>query len=200
MKTISTQMMSEVSVLGSSGALLLLVEIALTGYSTLRYVRNNEDVVCDGDTYTAMAIEFGDIEETLQGDLPTIELKFGNALRPFAQLLEDTEGMRGGVVTIMVVHSDRLAYPPEIVYVFEVLSTEVDVNWVAFNMGIPNPLTKRFPRDRYVPSLCRHWFKGELCQFAGSGETCDHTLAQCRVYGNTLHFGGSPGIAEDVYG
>jgi len=209
MKTISADIQAEINQIGDAGALLLLVELYHPATaSTNRYVRNHASITYNTYTYYPTAMEFGDINETLQGDLPTFTLRIGHTpyvyigstTNEFADSLNTYNGLIGSTVTIKLVHSDHLALTPELTYIFEILETEQDANWVTFTLGIPNPLTTRFPRDRYVPSLCRFLFKGDYCQYTGSQTTCNHTLTRCRTLANSLHFGGSPGIAEDVYG
>lgn len=202
MKSISATITPIANALSDAGAFLLLVEFSVPNTPTSFYVRNNENVLYtyNGENYNCIGMEFGEIVETLQGDLPSFTLRISNASRTFAARMELYNGMLGYIVTIKVVHSLHLDLAPELTYVFEVLEAEQNDQWVTLTLGIPNPLTKRFPRDRHVPSLCRFVFKGAYCQYTGSASTCNHTLTQCRTYNNSLHFGGSPGIAEDVYG
>ena len=203
MKSISSTITPIANTLSDAGSFLLLVEFSTPNSPTSFYVRNNEDVVYTynaSENYNCIGMEFGDLVETLQGDLPSFTLRISNTARTFANRMELYNGLLGYTVTIKLVHSLHLDLAPELTYIFEILEAEQNDQWVTFTLGIPNPLTKRFPRDRYVPSLCRFVFKGAYCQYAGSASTCNHTLTQCRTYANSIHFGGSPGIAEDVFG
>jgi phage-related protein len=118
------------------------------------------------------------------------------------------DGLRGAVVTVYVVPSGNLAAnAAEITEVFTIIETSADNQWITFTLGYADPLGRRFPRDRYVTSACRHVFGGAFCQYAGALTTCDRTLLQCGDGGttpstgrnNTAHFGGSPGIDAGVY-
>ena len=79
----------------------------------------------------------------------------------------------------MVVHSAHLSLTtPAIDESAEILSCEVMAEAVVFTIGIPSLLSRRFPRDRYVPSFCRHKFEGALCQYTQPNHT--RTSAQMR--------------------
>ncbi len=66
----------------------------------------------------------------------------------------------------MVVHSDHLDLDtPAIDETAEVLGCEVTAINIVLTLGITSALSRRFPKDKYVPGFCRHKFGGGLCQY-----------------------------------
>ena len=200
-RTLPAYAITEKNKLAQAGAFLNLVQIDITGESAIRLAQNTEDVSWDGETYSAWPMQLGEVQENLTGRTGTTTLKLSNVTRALEPYLQDHAGCVGAVVTITVVHSDHLAEAtPVLSDVFTVLDAQSDENWVAFTIGGSEPFSRRFPRDRYISTVCRHVFKGPLCLYAGADATCDHTLVDCKSKLNQVQYGGSPGIAEGVYG
>jgi len=196
----------EANLISSSGAWLWLIEIALSGYSTLRYANNNISVVwptVGGETYSRISLSMDDVAVSTDGSFPEYTLALGEvdvngALRT---RIRETNGLVGATLRLMVVHSAHLDLTtPAVDELAEVLRCDVTADAVALHIGIPSLLNQRFPRDRYVPGYCRHKFKGALCQYTGDMAACNHSLEECRERNNSQNFGGSPGIVGGVYG
>jgi phage-related protein len=200
------------NLLYSADAWLILVEMDATALGGVKYrhTSDNNLVVWKGSFYYPIAISFGDVVESLQGGLPTIDMKVSNIDATFNAALNRCDGFRRALVTVYVVSSGNLAAGvAEITDVFTVVSTTADNQWATFTLGYADPLNKRFPRDRYTAATCRHQYRitaGEVtrfCRYAGpepEGQTtCNHTLVHCTDRGNTAQFGGSPGVDEGVY-
>lgn len=193
---------TEKNKLSASGAFINLFQIDITGESAIRLAQNTEDVTWGGNTYSAFPIRLNEVNENLQGKISSTLVQFSNVDRTLEPYLAAHNGMVGAVITVTIVHSDHLAESdPVLEDEFTIMEAVSDENWVTFTVGGVSPFQRRFPRDRYLSTVCRHFFKGPLCLYAGADTTCDHTLTDCRDNkGNEVQYGGSPGIAEGVYG
>ncbi len=200
-RTLPAYAITEKNKISASGAFINLVQINITGESPLRFAQNQSDVVWGGNTYSAFPIQLGDVNESLQGRIETTIIKISNINRTLEPFLQAHDGAAGALVTLTVVHSDHLGESvPVVEDTFDVIETSADEQWVTFTIGGVSPFKRRFPRDRYISTICRHFFKGALCLYDGAFTTCDHSLPNCQERENTPQFGGSPGIAEGVYG
>lgn len=200
-RTLPSYAITEKNKLQGTGAFINLVQLDITGESPLRFAQNNEDVAWNGNTYSGFPIRIGDIAENLQGRISTAAVQISNVDRTLEPYLANHDGAVGATITLTIVHSAHLSETtPVIEDVFTVMETASDEDWVYFSIGGISPFQRRFPRDRYLSTVCRHFFKGALCLYDGADTTCDHTLVDCRSKGNQAQFGGSPGIAEGVYG
>jgi phage-related protein len=195
--------------LASAGAWLFLVEIdnTLLGGNILRYTSNMTAIPAWGivpHAYYVMAMSFGEVQESLQGGLPRIDLRMSNLDANLNGAMNVFDGLRGATVVVYVVLSDNLAAnQAELTEVFEVIETSADNQWVTFTLGYADPLGRRFPRDRYTATACRHAYKGAFCRLSSThplyGTECDHTLTHCLLRSNVAQFGGSPGVDEGIY-
>ena len=206
MDTLNSAYVGEQGKISAAGAWIWLIAISKSGYSTMRYANNNEDVSWPEttDIYSAISFAMDDVTASLQGKFPEYRLSIGEVeLDSVLRIaVKASGGLVGGTVRLIVVHSDHLTLTtPAIDEYATILSCEVTADAVVFTLGIPNLLSRRFPRDRYVPGICRHKFAGALCGYAASKYTdCDHTLGACKLRNNTQNYGGSPGVAGGVYG
>ncbi len=211
MKTLTTTGITEKNKLDNSGAWIILLDIDLTalGSTIFYWTSNNGNITwpTGGQVYSAMPIEVGEVQESAGGKIPSIPLRVSDVERVYAPYLVAFEGLQGATVRLRVVHSKHLSEAtPEIDEVFSIVETKLDQQWMEFTLGSVDPLGRRFPRDRYVASMCRHGYKGALCRYAGAKETCDRTLVDCRLHvdtqgvSNEVQYGGSPGVAEGIYG
>ena len=181
MNTLDDAYIEEQNKIASSGAWIWLLEITTPNYTTLRYANNNSDIIwpVGRNTYYKTSFSMSDIKTSTSGEFPEYKLQIGEVdldgtLRA---RIKATAGLVGSTVRLMVVHSAHLDLAtPAIDELAEILNCELTAEAVTFTIGIPNLLGRRFPRDRYVPSFCRHKFGGALCRYAqpdysvGSGQ------------------------------
>jgi len=190
----------EKSKLASDGVWLLLVEVALPDSAEpLRLVRNNEDIVWNGDTWTAFNFKLGEITEDNKGKPQAIPLQVSNITQIVQGYVEENNGLTGTAVTLRVVHSQHLDNTlPEVEEIFTVQSTTCDSKWVTFYLGSDISTQLRFPFRRVLKNFCvwRDQYKGIECGYAGSLPACDGTLQSCRNRGNSVRYGGEPSIPE----
>ena len=161
--------LEESNKIASPYAWLSLVEITTTGYATpLRYTNNNSDVSWGGNTYTRMPFRMDDVNVSTSGEFPEFKLEIGDVdlAGDLRTRVAAAGGLVGSTVRFMVVHSDHLTLTTAAVDEYaDILSCELTNKAVVFTIGTPNLLTRRLPRDRYVPGYCRHRFEGSLCQY-----------------------------------
>ncbi|MFA5186607.1 MAG: DUF1833 family protein [Patescibacteria group bacterium] len=199
--------------LTNPAAWLILIKIDATaaGGSTYRRTSDNSITVWAGEFYAPIAMSFGEVKESIQGDLPRVDMVLSNLDTEINTAMNAYDGLRGAAVTVYIVPSGNLAAStPELTEIFEVIETSADDRWVTLSLGFADPLGRRFPRDRYTASACRHVYNGHptegLGVFCRLSDThplydteCDHTLTHCELRSNTAQFGGSPGVDEGIY-
>jgi len=172
MNILDSSYIDEQTKIAGSGAWIWLLEIATPGRTTLRYANNNSDIGwplgISSNTYSKLSITMDDISVSTSGEFPIHKLQIGDVdldggLR---ERVKVTAGLVGSTVRLIVVHSSHLdLLTPAIDEIAEVLNCEVTAEAVVLTIGVPSLLSKRFPRDRYVPSFCRHKFGGALCRY-----------------------------------
>lgn len=179
----------------STAPWLILLSLTLPDASVIRLVRNTDDVTFGGNVYTAFAFELGDVSSGGDGRIQGVTLKVANPGRALQPYLEAYGGMVGCAVTLVVVHADNLATDyTELTLAWDVISAESAEDWIVFTLGAENPLRRRFPLQAAIPFSCNWQFKGIECGYAGPTISCARTLDACRLLGNSVRFGGRPGI------
>ncbi len=170
MNTLNTAYITEQNKIASSGAWIWLLEIATPNLSTLRYANNNSNITwpTGSNTYSRISFTMDDISESTSGKFPEYRLLIGDVTTDstLRTRIKANSGLVGSTVRLLVVHSDHLdVTTPAVDELTEILNCELTAEAVIFTIGIPSLLGRRFPRDRYVPSFCRHKFAGGLCQY-----------------------------------
>lgn len=197
--TLSEALFVEKNSIDSENPFIILVKIELPDEdkTTIRICYNNQNVEWDGHTWQAFAFQIDEIGETSKGEIPQVTLRVDNTTQAIQRYVEMANGGVGSQVTLYIVHSTHLDEPSVITpKIYEATACSIDRNWAAFTLGAENPFKRRFPRSRVLRGFCRWRFKGSLCQYSGSSNECDKTLASCRNLSNSERFGGFPGIAR----
>lgn len=198
MKQLSDNLIAEKNALATDSPWLVLVDITIPNVpGVIRLVNNNENITFGGQVYTAANFILNPPKFSSKGDIPTVTLQVCNVNQVMEPYMEEHEGGIGSSVTVRVVNAGLLGEDyAELEMTFDVIGASADAQWATFNLGAPNPLSFRFPLDRYIAKRCRYvaHFKGAECAYAGALETCDGSLENCRVHGNSGRFGGFPGL------
>lgn len=195
MKSLPAALTIEKNRLATAGAWVVLLEITLTDddSTVLRFAYNTEDVVFEGNTYTAFPFEIEATKQTSKGEIPTVTLRVSNVTRLIQPYLEELDGGVGSVVKITVVSTKHLTEDySELEMTFDVLATQSNARWVTFTLGAPNPLRQRFPLNQFIALHCRWRVNSVECGL--SDATCDRTLTNCRENANSVRFGGFPAM------
>ena len=102
--SISSAAIQEKNRLSSADPWLLLVEIIYPNEAPIRVVWNTEDVVWDGETWSAFPFKLGDMEETKEGEIPALNLTIYDIERKIIPIIDEYGGGVGAAVWIRVVH------------------------------------------------------------------------------------------------
>lgn len=202
MKTLPTSLVLSKNVLCGPQPWLILVDISIPTVpeTTLRFVRNNEDIRFQDNTYTAFPFDLSSVKSAGKGEIPSVNFRVSNVTRSIQTYLEDYEGLVGQEIVLRVVNAAFLSENySELTWVFTVLSCVADSKWVNFSVGSPNPLRRRYPLYRYNADHCPWRFKSVECKYDGADSSCTRTLANCllRTEGsNSLNFGGHIGLGQ----
>ena len=202
MKLLPTALVIGKNMLASNDAWLLLVDISIPTVpaTTVRLVRNNEDITFEGNVYTAFPFDFAPMKTQKTGEIPTVSFKVSNVTRALQVEVEDYDGLVGQEVTLYIVNSALLSENyTELTWVFTILTCSVSSEWISFGVGAPNPLRRRFPLNRYLSDHCVWRLGGAECKYAGVDSTCKRTLSDCqsRTGGsNSFNFGGHVGLGS----
>lgn len=170
--------------------------------STIRIVRNDEDVTIDGQTFLAMPFEMT-FEETLDG-MPSVNVVIQDQTQTVQAYMQSYAGGAGFPVKLIVVtgdDKDALTSEADLVEYFEVITGSADsANYTAtWQLGVENPLAIGFPRRRQYTDQCSFRFKSVECGYTGAAERCDLTLDGangCKVKANENRYGGFPGLVS----
>jgi hypothetical protein len=147
MLNLSVAGMLEKSQLSSDGVWLLLVEVAIPDSDEpLRLVRNNEDIIWNGYTWTAFNFKLGDITEDNKGRPQSVPLQISNITQTIQGYVEENSGLTGTTVTLRVIHSQHLDNSlPELEEIFTVESTTWTANGLLFILAVKYPFSGGFP-------------------------------------------------------
>lgn len=196
---ISTAALREKNKVSSDGAFLLLLEVRYSASEDpVRLVWNNEDVVWDGQTWRGCPFELGELSETKESELPSVDLTVLDIERNLIPHLEEYAAGIGATVWIRIVNSNLLDEAAMREETFEIMDVSVTGGYrVTFKLGAENLSEHRSPRGRFLKSHCRYKvFKGSHCGYDGSETECDRTFTRCKELGNESRFGGFPGVGQ----
>lgn len=187
--------------LADDGAYLVLLEIQIHGTNiTLRLARNTDDVVWNGQTWTAFPFTLDDIEETNDGEIPEVTLQVSNVNRIVQSYVEQADGGGKSPVWLRVVNSKLLAETtPLLEEYFTATKVSCKEDYVYITLGMGYKKARR-PIGRYMKNHCRNKYGGPKCGAStatmATYPTCDHTLTSCRQRGNSPRFGGHPLVGQ----
>tara|TARA_R110000851_G_C13102760_1_gene569244 strand:- start:27304 stop:27942 length:639 start_codon:yes stop_codon:yes gene_type:complete len=189
--------------LTSTVAYLILTKITIidpaTGLlvETLYLVKNTEDVIYDGQTYTAFAFDIS-TEDSVDG-ASSVSLTVTDYSQAIQARAEAYGGCVGSSVEIIIIASTSVgtSLKPEVTEFFEIISASAENYIISWTMGAEDILAQRFPRRKQMRDRCSWVYKGNECTYAGEVTTCDRSLLGdngCQAHNNTINFGGFPGI------
>lgn len=201
---LNSEIIKQKNALHGGSPFLLLLEITIPGVDdVLRVVLNTEDIRWRGQNWQAFVFELDEIEQNSDGEIPQVELRVANPSRVFEPYVDmyDTYIKRNGFepiqVHILVINTaDLSSNVPVVDHEYELKTPECSGEWIKFTLGASNPFDLRFPGERLLKGHCRFRFRDRRCGYAGADASCAHTLAACRQKGNSVRFGGFPGIGR----
>lgn len=180
---------------------LLMIEVkdsSDTLVDTIYLVKNSENVIFNGNTYTASNFEVHiNVEANKE---PDVSISAQDQTRTIQNYLDQYDGLVKSVVTLMVVHEGILpSGDPEFEENFLVISSDVSEYVVNLKLGTESAVAQRFPNYRQFRNRCAWKYKGLRCKYAGPLATCDYTrdgANGCIAHDNEANFGGFPGLND----
>lgn len=190
---------------GDALDLVSLVSIDLES-GPVRLALDAADRAWDGETYSATAGAWDEMQESAEREVPALRLVLQNADGVLGPALDPNAGgedARGRRVT--VAQADRrlldggVAADRAIAWEFFVES----VAWfgreaVALDLGVFPAALIRVPERTLQGLRCRWRYKGAHCGYAGDLASCAKTRQDCAAHfpGEPLRFGGFPSSAD----
>lgn len=187
--------------------LVVLVEIQRAGTAApLRYAIDTEDRTWNGETWTSTSGAFGEVQESAEREIPSLQMVLQNAdgvLGPLVHPGSGGEDLRGRRCIVRQADRRLLDGPDPSALVVEWTFfvnaySFVGREAVAFELGV-FPAEVRDVPDRTLQGLrCRWIYKGPHCGYAGTLPTCARTVDACRQrFGEEpIRFGGFPTSAD----
>lgn len=124
---------------------------------TLHVVRNNEDVVHQGVTYSASIFDITFSQEA--GSMPSVNLTVTDYTSALMDRMERYNGGVGFNVTMSIVNGELLDEPPEVVEYFEILAASASEYRAEFQLGGENESLRMFPPRRQTRDFCQNRYK-----------------------------------------
>lgn len=200
-KSLPAALVIQKNKVSSTAPWLILLEIDLVNPTTgavdqtTRLAHNQENVVWNGNTYWAFPFTLDQSNDNSNGEIPKLTLSVSNVTQLLQADVEQYSGGMGSTVTLTVVHTGSLdSVSPEMQRQYEVLSCTSTADMIAFDLGAPNPMRRRFPLNRYMPGHCYWPYKGAECRYSGSSSACSRTYNDCVAHGMQANFGGFVGL------
>lgn len=194
--TLASELITEKNKISNTSPWIILLDVVLIeGYDTIYLTNNTEEVSFGGNTYSPFPMEINHVSQSIDGDIPEINILVSNTDRVIQGYIESLDGAVDRVVTIRIVHQGNLAVDyADLTRNFKIQGTVCTNEWVTFNLGLQSPTQLRFPPLRVMGNHCNWLFKGAECGYTGETASCDHTLTTCRSLGRSTTFGGFPGF------
>jgi len=185
--------------LASPWAWLWLLDIDITGESTLHFVNNIENVTYRGTVYNKCNFNMDWYNKSEPGRLSNLTLSITNAdlINYILPYVDDYDGLVGETITRTPVNSKYLSIDMSAkAEEFVVTGCSAGEKWIAFVLGAPSMLNRKFPPSRYFSGYCRHVgkFKGVECGYSGAESTCNGSPGDCEDRNNLARFGGQMGL------
>lgn len=189
----------------SGGAWLWLCQIIVPGYATARIARNTEDMSYGEKNYDKFNFQVSEQMFSGDGTIPRVTLRiFQDINHRIEDIVNETEGALGASFKLIRVNENFLDNPISALEAdYDNLAAESDSEWITFTLGIPNPLTQRFPLRNFSSNACP-WatpslFKRSRCQYVGAETSCTGTYDDCHTNkDNAVHWGGELGLDPSV--
>ena len=163
--------------------------------------------------YTPFPCVQTDVEQSAEGDLPSLQLQVSNESLFIRSILEDYDGLVGQPIEIKLVHTLELDNPASALKFFgEIQSCRASLDRVTWTIGSRSLTAATIPGQRYIRGHCRFRYGDERCGYdlnnsalAAAHPSCPKSLTACELRGDAevaagldrqhpARFGGWPGI------
>lgn len=209
MRAIDSDLVGEKNKLHQPSPWIWLLEVSVSDTESARIANYQQNVTWNGDTYYSFPFSIGEIQQSAEGQLPTLNISVANVSREVQEILDANDGLARQKVWLRLVHADHLANADAVLEDrFTILQATANVNAVTFQLGRVDLFDLEVPRRRYSRDYCQHVYKGTVCGYQGDLPSCDHTLDGangCERHGvdefnrglekkHPRRFGGAPAI------
>jgi len=173
--------------------------VELPDYS-IRLVRNTEDIVWNGYTWTKTWFELDTISESSEDRQPELTVNFSNIGGLIENEMVDHNNFKRAICNIYLVNSFCLDEVDPIYWIsLQVQNATCTRKQVSIKLGLVNPLLLAYPAWNFHGSLCQYRkFRGPLCGYSGDFTTCNRSLANCIERNNTERFGAQLGLLGEI--
>lgn len=165
---------------------VLLFELGLS--STIRFAAAKINVVFPtaGNTYTAKAIQVSGVQQSLEGQIGRVTVKFDNVVRDMAAYA-DNEDFRGKSLIIKRVYMDELgdvSYYNEVFNGYMERPKDISRHWLTVPATIGKPLNRK-ALDVAYQRMCPWVFGGSECNTDGYANLASLTASGTADSGST---------------
>lgn len=170
MLTLSPALIAEKNKIESEGAWVFLVHLTSPDNTyDLKFARNTEDVLYEGDTYQAFPFEMSEAQEDGTGKVLGISLQVSNIDRIAQSYIEQDETFGSNWdVRLILVHTELVNtedFTP-LMYKFKSKSVICNKEYATFSLGLANPFRVQTPSQKYSPISCQRTFNdGRGCPY-----------------------------------
>ena len=196
--SIHTTAIIEKNKLASKGIFIILLKVV--NQETESYLcYHNENVVWNGVTWKCCDFSIGDLNETKESELPSVDLSIFDINRDLIPHLDLYASGNGTKVYRYIINTNLLNLTTPLKEdEFDIMEVKVDsMNKITFTLGAENLSTYRSPKNRFLKSHCRYKdFKGDECGYTGEEIDCNRSFTFCKEIGNQKRFGGQPGVGQ----
>jgi phage-related protein len=195
--TLPTNLIQEKNKLVSTHPWVYLLTVNLGGGDIFKITNNNEDVVFQSQTYTAISIKISPIDSNSDGELSHVNLSISNVDRIMQPYLEEHDGGIDAEVNLKIVDLEQLTEDyTELSMDFIILGTSATEEWVNFTLGAAITIRKPFPPNTYISNHCMFQPNSPECGATIDVTTCKRTINDCRGFNNSARFGGFLGLGK----
>lgn len=192
----------ELNALGTQSVFLVALEINIPDTPTIYVVNNGENITFQDKEFMALTFGIGEITAG-KGETPNFQVLIDNTMRVMSRYISEYDiylkknGIDGNGVTC-VAHALNTNDLSESIFTeyFQLTSFNINNKSATFNLGTESLFNKTYPPRKMYANFCSFKFKDERCGYAGELLTCNKTLNDCRLRGNSIRFGGFIGIGQ----
>ena len=163
----------------------------------LAYTNYDEPVPYLGLTYKPIPIKHSDLSQDSDGKIGDVTLTVGNADRMVQYYLEHYDLIGKEVVITQVF--DGIDDVIETTFRIKAATGKKDVATFTLSIGF-DVLKMKTPGRKMYARYCSWTFRDfETCKYLGPAIDCEMTWEDCCQKGNSINFGGFPGVISERF-
>lgn len=202
MLSLSSTVIDQKNDLGSTEPIVVALQLDIPSLTEpIRLVRNNENITWNSEVWQAFPFNLDEITEQASGEVQQLALSVANASRVMKYYISEYDtwlklNAHQPIIARLYIISiaDIANETPIKMFEFKVSSFTSNATQVVFNLVQDNIYILKFPPNK-LSRKCRFKFGSVECGVTPTtGQVCNKTLSDCRVYNNSTRFGGFPSI------